>query len=173
MSKKVKRVKEVKKSRASRAKTASRAKKASPAKKSSPAKKAASAKRADKGVQLTSIVASLTVDDVAKSMTWYCDILGFTVKQRWERDGVLNGGELKAGPVSLYIGGDDWKMGRDRVKGQGVRLWWYTNQDLDKLANDIKARGGVLVSEPKDEYGMRSFSLVDPTGYKITIASNK
>jgi uncharacterized glyoxalase superfamily protein PhnB len=173
MSKKVKRVKEVKKSRVkARAKVASRAKKASPAKKSS-AKKASPAKKAEKGFQLASIVASLTVDDAAKSMTWYCDVLGFGVKQRWERDGVLSGGELTAGPVSLYIGADDWKMGRDRVKGQGVRLWWYTNQDLDKLANDIKARGGVLASEPKEEYGMRSFSLVDPTGYKITIAAGK
>jgi catechol 2,3-dioxygenase-like lactoylglutathione lyase family enzyme len=117
------------------------------------------------------IAPSLTVNDAAASLAWYCDVLGFKVKQRWERDGVLQGGELSAGPVRLYVGQDDWQKGRDRVKGEGFRLYFETTQDVDRLAASIKARGGTLASEPKDEYGTRSFGVHDPTGYKITIAS--
>lgn len=135
------------------------------------AAKSKRASKASRGLQLTSIAPSLTVDDFAASMTWYCDVLGFTVKERWEHEGQLVGAELHAGRTVLYIGQDDWKMGRDRVKGQGFRLYWHTDQDIDRLAADIKARGGTLASEPKDEWGTRSFSLVDPTGYKITIGS--
>lgn len=135
--------------------------------------KPARTKQAAKGLQLTSIAPSLTVNDLAQSMTWYCDILGFTVKDRWERAGEFVGAELHAGRTVLYIGRDDWKMGRDRIKGQGVRLYWYTDQDIDRFAAGIKARGGTLVSEPKDGWGMRSFEIEDPTGYKITIAGNR
>ena len=33
---------------------------------------------------------------------------------------------------------------------------------------DIKARGGTLTSEPREEWGMRVFSIDDPDGYKLT-----
>jgi uncharacterized glyoxalase superfamily protein PhnB len=155
-----------KKAKPARAKAA----KKSAAKRS--AKKPARAKAAS-GLQLTSIAPSLTVNDLAQSMTFYCDILGFTVQQKWENEGEVVGAELRAGTTALYIGRDDWKMGRDRIKGQGVRLYWYTDQDIDKLAAAIKAKGGTLASEPKEEWGMRFFNLEDPTGYKITVGSNR
>jgi uncharacterized glyoxalase superfamily protein PhnB len=128
-----------------------------------------------KGLQLRSAAPSLTVNDIAKSMAWYCDVLGFVVKQRWEQNGVLLGGELKAGGGTVYIGQDDWKKGRDRVKGEGVRLYLYvkTRRDVDRLAAGITARGGTLASEPHDEWGARSFNLEDPTGYKITVSSEE
>jgi uncharacterized glyoxalase superfamily protein PhnB len=159
------------KKKTSKTPTRAKAAKKNPARRS--VKKPARAKAASSRLQLVSQGPSLTVDDLAQSMTWYCDILGFAVKQRWEHDGEVTGAELHAGSAVVYIGRDDWKLGRDRIKGQGVRLYWYTNQNIDKLAADIKARGGTLASEPKEEYGMRAFSLEDPTGYKITIASNR
>jgi uncharacterized glyoxalase superfamily protein PhnB len=137
------------------------------------AKKPARATKAASGLRLASQAPSLTVNDLAQSMAWYCDILGFTVKQRWVHDGEFTGAELHAGDAVVYIGRDDWKMGRDRVKGQGVRLYWNTDQDIDALAAAIKARGGTLASEPQDQYGTRAFNLEDPTGYKITIAANR
>ena len=36
------------------------------------------------------------------------------------------------------------------------------------MADRIKARGGTLAQEPKDDWGMRAFSVEDPDGYKIT-----
>jgi uncharacterized glyoxalase superfamily protein PhnB len=156
-----------KKKNVARAKTARRTAPRRSAAKSSPAGKASA------GFQLASIAPSLTVNDLAASMAWYCDVLGFTVGQRWDHEGEFVGAELKAGGTVLYIGRDDWKMGRDRVKGQGLRLYWYTDQDIDRLAAGIKARGGTLITEPKDEWGTRSFNLEDPTGFKITVSSRK
>lgn len=153
-------------------KTAARAKAAPKRVTKKAAAKPARAKTVTKsGLPFTSGAPSVTVNDIAKSMTWYCDVLGFAVKQRWEHAGILRGAELTAGDVTVYLGQDDWKKGRDRVKGEGFRLYWYTTQNIDTLAAGIKARGGVLESEPKDEWGTRSFNLVDPTGYKITISS--
>ena len=152
-----------------KAKAARTKAKKAPARRS--AAKPARAKKPAPGFRLTSNAPSLTVNDLAASMTWYCDVLGFKIKQKWEHEGVLVGAELEAGDVAVNIGRDDWQKGRDRVKGEGFRLYWYTTQDIDKLAAGIKARGGTLATEPKDEWGMRSFNLVDPSGFKITIAS--
>ena len=169
--KKAKEVKRVKEVKGSRAKAAAKAARKAPARRS--ASKAASAKKKDQGFQLTSIVPSLTVNDLPASMTWYCDILGFTVTQRWEHEGALVGAALAAGSTKLYLGRDDWKKGRDRIKGQGIRIYWYTNQNIDEIAAGIKARGGTLATEPKDEWGSRYFNLEDPTGYLITISSGR
>ena len=97
-------------------------------------------------------------------------MLGFTINDRWEQDGKLLGAELKAGPTTLWINQDDWKKGRDRVKGEGVRFFYVTTTDVDDLAKRIKAKGGTLEREPQDDFGMRAFGIQDPDGYKITIA---
>jgi uncharacterized glyoxalase superfamily protein PhnB len=158
-------------------KTSAKVSRKAAAKRSKPAraaaKKAVAAKKTAPAGPFSLQAPSLTVNDARTSVDWYCNVLGFTTKQTWERDGVFRGGELQAGPITIYIGQDDWAKGRDRVKGEGLRLWWYTRQNVDKLAAAIKSRGGVLESEPKDEYGQRMFTLVDPTGYKITISSER
>ena len=159
-----------KKTAKARAKSARR-----PAAKRSAKKPArAAAKKTAPAGPYTSHAASLTVNDVAQSLAWYTDVLGFKIKQRWERpEGNLVGAELGSGALRVYIGQDDWAKGRDRVKGEGFRLYWYTNKNIDRIADDIKKRGGTLASEPKEEWGMRYFTIEDPTGYKITIGSER
>jgi catechol 2,3-dioxygenase-like lactoylglutathione lyase family enzyme len=114
------------------------------------------------------------VSDIGRSLAWYRDVLGCFVKERWEHDGRLAGVELLAGTVSIYLGQDDWKKGRDRKKGQGVRIYCLTGMDVDRLASAIKARGGVLDQQPADQsWGVRDFALTDPDGFKITIAADR
>jgi uncharacterized glyoxalase superfamily protein PhnB len=115
-----------------------------------------------------SVAPGITANDAAASMKWYCDVLGFTVQERWEHEGQFRGGSVRSGDVVINIGQDDWKMGRDRVKGQGTRLYVQTNLDIDKYAADIKARGGNLDQEPMDGWGARSFGISDPDGFKLT-----
>jgi uncharacterized glyoxalase superfamily protein PhnB len=141
-----------------------------PAKK--PAAKSVKTKK-DDGLRLTAASPSFTVDDVEKSLAWYRDILGFTVGDRWESDGQLMGVELSAGDVLFMIAQDDWQKGRDRVKGEGMRLYCDTAQDIDRIAARIKAAGGTLAQEPKDQpWGTRDLSIDDPDGFKITIGKD-
>lgn len=113
-----------------------------------------------------------TVDDLGKSMDFYEKVMGFTIGERWEHDGKLAGVDVVAGTVHFMLSQDDWKKGRDRKKGEGFRIHCTTAQDVDKLAVGIKARGGKLTQEPRDEpWGMRDFALTDPDGFRITISS--
>lgn len=111
------------------------------------------------------------MNDIERSVAFYRDIMGFIVKERWEEDGKLLGVEMVAGGVSFMLSQDDWKKGRDRVKGEGFRIYCTTGQHVDRLAEQIKERGGSLTQEPRTQpWGMRDFAVADPDGFKITIA---
>ena len=130
------------------------------------------ARQQPESLRLRSAGPSFTVNDIEKSLAFYRDVLGFTVKERWEQDGALHGVELVAGSVSFWLGQDDWQKGRDRVKGQGFRIYCGTSQDVDAIADRIRAAGGTLLEEPKDQpWGGRDFAVVDPDGFTITISS--
>jgi uncharacterized glyoxalase superfamily protein PhnB len=152
------------------AKKAPSRKKPSKTSKAAPAKARAGAET----LKMSSASPGFTVNDLEKSLVWYRDIVGFAVEERWERDGKLAGVGLKAGNVTIMIGQDDWKKGRDRKKGEGFRIYCDTDQDVDKLAARVKAKGGTLDTEPQDQpWGTRDFSLSDPDGFKITIGADK
>ena len=117
--------------------------------------------------------ASLTVNDLQKSLTWYRDVVGFTVAQNYEREGRLRAVSLKAGVVQVLLTQDDGSKGSDRVKGAGFSLRITTAQNIDEIAARIKARGGVLESEPADAFGMRVFRVRDPDGFMLVISSER
>jgi len=129
-------------------------------------------RRVPETLRLRSAEPSLTVSDIEASLAWYRDMLGFVVKERWEHEGRLAGVELLAGNVSFYLTQDDWKKGMNRTKGEGFRLYCTTAQTVDRLAESIRERGGDLLQEPHDEpWGGRSFAVVDPDGFKLSITS--
>lgn len=116
--------------------------------------------------------ASLTVKDIQQSLSWYVDVLGFTVSQRHEREGILRAISLRAGDVQLLIGLDDGARGFDRVKGEGFSLQITTDDDIDEVAARIKRAGGTLVTEPTTmPWGARAFRVHDPDGFKLTIST--
>jgi uncharacterized glyoxalase superfamily protein PhnB len=120
----------------------------------------------------SSLAASLTVNDLDKSLAWYCDVLGFVIDQKHERGGKLIAVSLAAGDVRILLGQDDGAKGRDRTKGEGFSLRITTAQDIDSIARRIKANGGTLDTEPVDTpWGMRIFRVSDPDGFKLAISS--
>jgi catechol 2,3-dioxygenase-like lactoylglutathione lyase family enzyme len=130
-------------------------------------------RRYPESLRLKLITPALTVDDLQASLSFYRDVLGFTVKESWEDEGELRGVALVAGGAQLMLGQDDWKKGRDRPKGVALRFWFTVSRPVDELAGEIRARGGTLASEPEDmPWGGRAFSIVDPDGFQITFASD-
>jgi len=121
-------------------------------------------------LRLRAIDPSLTVDDLDRSIRFYTDVLGFIVGARWTDGDVLRGVMLKAGACQLGLTQDDWAKGRDRQKGQGIRLWCKTAQDIDALAGRITAAGGALTEGPMDQaWGARTLAVQDPDGFAITL----
>jgi len=122
-------------------------------------------------LQITTVVPSFTADDLQKSIRFY-EALGFTVSERWEDKGALQGVMLRAGKTEIGLSQDDWKKGRDRKKGVGLRLLMSTTQNVDEVAARAKSAGIALKSEPFDsEWKTRVFEVVDPSGFLLTISS--
>jgi uncharacterized glyoxalase superfamily protein PhnB len=123
-------------------------------------------------LRVKEISTNLTVNDLQKSITFF-EGLGFAVDERWEENGALLGVMLRAGDGRIGLMQDDWKKGRDRQKGVGMRLLLSTTQDIDQLASRAKKAGLSLDSEPHGtDWGGRAFEVTEPTGFKVTISSH-
>jgi len=120
-----------------------------------------------------SLNASLTVNDLEKSLAWYRDVFGLHVEREFERDGRKMAVSLKAGSVAILLAQDDGAKGANRVKGEGFSMMIVTAQDVDQLAAGIKQRGGTLDSEPDTRFGRRAFRLHDPDGFKFVISTER
>jgi uncharacterized glyoxalase superfamily protein PhnB len=128
-------------------------------------------RRQPETLRLRDVSPAFTATDLQRSIAFYRDVLGFVVSEEWRENGVLQGCEMRAGNVLFMLMQDDFAKGRDRQKGVGTRLHVSTAQDIDRLAAEIKARGGILDQEPADmPWGQRVFTISDPDGFKLTIA---
>jgi len=122
-------------------------------------------------LQGTGIMPSLTVNNLKESESFFT-ALGFEIEDRWEDNGVLMGLMIKGGNARLGLAQDDGKKGLDRVKGVGVRIYIEANGDIDAVAAHAKAAGVKLTKEPYDsEWGSRTFEVIEPSGFLLTIAS--
>ena len=121
-------------------------------------------------LRLRSVEPVFTVDDIERSVRFYTEVLGFVVTEEMSDGAVLRGVQLKAGVCRLGLSADDWGEGRHRTKGEGMRIWCRTAQDIEALAARIIAAGGRLAEAPKQQPdGVRSLSVVDPDGFRLTI----
>ena len=123
-------------------------------------------------VQISAVIPTLTVDDLQKSITFY-KALGFAIDEQWEEKGTLLGVMLRAGQTQIGLNQDDWKKGRDRNKGIGVRLSISTTPAaVEEIARRARNAGITLTSDPHDtEWKSRAFEVSDPSGFLLTIFS--
>jgi PhnB protein len=120
----------------------------------------------------TALAVSLTVKDLAASLAWYTNVLGFAKTRDFVREGVVTGAALAAGDVEISINQDDGKKGKDRSLGQGFSMRLNTNESIDDVAARVKKSGGSLETEPADmPWGARIFVIVDPNGYRFVVSS--
>jgi uncharacterized glyoxalase superfamily protein PhnB len=159
---------------ANRSRASAAGKKPAAAKRTAPKKSARTVRKKPESLRLRTASVGLTVNDLPRSIAWYCDVLGFTQGERFERNGELHGIQLRAGEVDLYLSQDDWKKGRDRQKGQGIRIYLTTAQSVDMIARRAKEKGAPLDEEPWDTpWKTRTFAITDPDGFKISIESGE
>jgi uncharacterized glyoxalase superfamily protein PhnB len=125
----------------------------------------------ENALKAKTLTPNLTVDDLQKSIRFF-EGLGFVIDDRWEDNDVLAGVMLRAGDATIGLSQDDWKKGRDRRKGIGVRIFIETTQNIDEIAARAKKAGVALDSEPHDTpWGTRAFEAKEPSGFLLTISS--
>jgi uncharacterized glyoxalase superfamily protein PhnB len=124
---------------------------------------------------MKSVIPALAVADVAASLKFYQDVLGFEPGFTMpDETGVLVHGSVKRGDVEIMVGrvnpDDPHNQG---PLGRGVVLYTTVadEEDIDALFERAKARGAKIVQEPMDQFwGHRDWTLADPDGYLTTVS---
>lgn len=135
--------------------------------------------------QCAAMSVMLTAKDVSKSIAFYRDVLGFTLKEVWPDEGNAQWCSLSLGTQSLMLGaapeegavcsdaGDEhgefsktlYASWRDNKPGAGV-VTYLAVDDVDAFYETVKSKGALPRYSPKTQfYGIRDFAVLDPDGY--------
>ncbi len=119
------------------------------------------------------VVPFLCVSSMERSLKYYPDVLGFTMKNKWEVDGKVRWCWLVLGGAALMVqeftreGHDSWAP--QGPVGEGVSLWFIC-EDAVAIYHQLRSRG-IDASEPQVGNGMWDTCLADPDGYQIHFES--
>ncbi|MDX1569130.1 MAG: VOC family protein [Xanthomonadales bacterium] len=122
-------------------------------------------------MQRSPLTPSLYTDDLAGTIAFYTEVLGFEQTGRWDEDEVPIWAELTL-----------------RNETDAARIWFFTGQiqdrpgpalsgviylfvdDVDAEAARIGGRATVSWGPEDQPYGLREFAVEDPNGYLVCLA---
>lgn len=124
---------------------------------------------------LTNLRPMLDVDDMAATIRYWTDVLGFTVTAQFGEDGDQPPGwcNMTRDGVSVMFtwepehAHDDGVVHKSEASLAGSL--YFNTDDVDGLLADLQAKDGVGdISGPVDQpHGMREIALTDPNGFHI------
>ncbi|KJC46482.1 VOC family protein [Bradyrhizobium sp. LTSP857] len=102
------------------------------------------------------------VSDIATSLAYYRDVLGFQVT--FEYGEPLSYACLCRDEVALHLLASSRTK---RLPGHGAICVFV--RDVDQIYAEVSGRGARLLNRPEDrDYGMRDFDVVDADGNQLT-----
>ena len=117
---------------------------------------------------LSQVVPLLQVSDMARSLAYYCEALGFHVGATWPESGPIRWAHVRREGVHFMLTVDLGTSDREFIaeKGNGVVLYLVTDR-LDALYEELAARGALIVQDVVSFGGRRQFSVGDADGYML------
>lgn len=111
---------------------------------------------------------TLVVKDMQKSISFYKDVLGLSVKMnmpQWT--------EFDTEGTTLALTPETAEMTVDPMNNHSGISLGFQVKDLDKAYSDLRKKGASFPMPPMDQgYGF-SATFDDPNGYKITLTQSK
>ena len=122
---------------------------------------------------LTQVVPFLGVTDMERSLRFYLEGLGFTLKNKWEPEGRIRWCWLTRGGASImlqeFVTEGHGGQRPDGVLGQGVSVCFQC-EDAVALYHEFRSRA-LEPSEPFVGNNMWVTCINDPDGYKLDFES--
>lgn len=110
--------------------------------------------------------AVFVVNEVAKSVAHYQDVLGFHVEFTYGEPPSYAGVERGATLIHLQAAAD-----AERRPGQAAVYVFVT--DVDALHAELRSRGARILAEPNNyPYGMRDFAVADLDGNLLSFGTS-
>jgi catechol 2,3-dioxygenase-like lactoylglutathione lyase family enzyme len=123
---------------------------------------------------LNKLTPNLIVSDVARSVAFYRDVLGFQVQQTVPDAAPFVFAIVTSGSVEIFLNALDaavqeYPAFKDRPIG-GTLTLFIEVEGIRRVHEAIAAKVRVVMPLEDKWYGMTEFAFLDPDGYVITFA---
>ena len=116
-------------------------------------------------MNIKEVVPFLNVSSMERSVRYYVDGLGFTMRHKWVVAGELRWCWLALGGAALMLQGPR----KEGKAGEGMVLYFIC-EDALAIYREVRARG-IEASEPQVGNRMWVTGLSDPDGYRLFFES--
>ena len=125
-------------------------------------------------VTFTSITPNLLVRDVAKSLAFYRDVLGFTMGETVPDKEPFVFVWMKRDQVSVFLNDikaavADYPPAASMPQG-GTAALFFIIENVDDYHAKVAPKANVIMPLKTQFYGLREFAVTDPDGHIITFA---
>jgi len=114
-------------------------------------------------LKISQVVPILNVSDVAASLRYYTEVLGFESQWDWGTPPTFGG--ACSGDFSVFF----------CLNAQGERGTWLSIfvEDVDALYAELVERGAIIKQPPQNfPWGVREMNVADPDGHRIRFSSD-
>jgi catechol 2,3-dioxygenase-like lactoylglutathione lyase family enzyme len=122
-------------------------------------------------VNFVSATPNLLVSDMAASLAFYRDVLGFQLEQSVPDTAPFVFVWLKREGVELFL--NDAKpvvSEHTNLRAGNTSTLFVVVNDVDAFHAQLSGRARIVMGLTDQFYGMREFAILDPDGYLITFA---
>lgn len=123
---------------------------------------------------LKKLTPNLIVSDVARSVAFYRDVLGFTVTATVPHEMPYVFAAVQSGGVEIFLNAPEPAVAEyPAFKGQpigGTLTLFIEVAGIDRVYESLRPRVEVVMPFEKKWYGVTEFAFKDPDGYLITFA---
>jgi uncharacterized glyoxalase superfamily protein PhnB len=124
--------------------------------------------------QLNTLTPNLVVADVARSVAFYCDVLGFAIETTVPEAAPYVFASVKSGGVGIFLNAPEpayaeYPAFKDRPIGGTLTLFIEVD-GIDRWHASLKETVKIVMPLEHKWYGVTEFAIADPDGYLITFA---
>ena len=122
----------------------------------------------------TRLTPNLIVSDVARSIAFYRDVLGFTVTRTVPDDGPFVFASVECGTIEIFFNLtaaaiEEYPAFKDRPIG-GTFTQFIQMTGLRAMHAALAGKVNIVMPLEKKWYGVTEFAITDPDGYLMTFA---
>ena len=123
---------------------------------------------------LKKLTPNLVVSDVQRSISFYCDVLGFTKTMNVPDEPPYAFAAVQSGDIEIFLNsaesaGEEYHAFKDRQPG-GTLTLFVEVADVAGLYASLKSKVRVILPLENKWYGVTEFAFEDPDGWLLTYA---
>ena len=127
--------------------------------------------------QLNKLTPNLVVSQVARSIAFYRDRLGFEVETTVPDVEPYAFAIVRSGPVQIFLNAleaatEEYPAMKGHPLG-GTFTMYIEVTGIERIYEELKAQTTVVMPLEAKWYGVTEFAIVDPDAYVITLAERK